>query len=64
MEIRFDQDACAGHGRCYVLAPEFYEPDDAGYCIDPTGPVPVGLEAAAQLGADNCPEEAITVVDE
>lgn len=63
MEIEFDSEACTGHGRCYTLAPEFYESDDDGYCIDPTGAVPVSLEAAARLGARNCPEEAIIVVE-
>ena len=64
MEIRFDVEACTGHGRCYTLAPEFYEADDDGYCIDPTGPVPVALEDAADLGVLNCPEGAITAVDD
>lgn len=64
MRIEFDKDACTGHGRCYTLAPEFYEPDEDGYCIDPTGVVPVALEQAARIGADNCPEDAITVVED
>lgn len=61
MKIEFDRAACTGHGRCYTLAPEFYEADDDGYCVDPTGEVPVELEAAARRGVDNCPEEAITI---
>lgn len=63
MEIEFDHDACTGHGRCYSLAPELYEPDDDGYCIDPGGPVPVDLVDAARRGADNCPEEAIRLIE-
>ena len=61
MEIRFDREACTGHGRCYTLAPEVYEPDEDGYCIDPSGTVPVELEDAARRGAANCPEDAITI---
>lgn len=64
MQIQFDPDACTGHGRCYSLAPEFYEADDDGHCVDPTGPVPAGLEDAARLGAENCPEGALTVVED
>lgn len=64
MRIEFQSEACTGHGRCYSLAPEFYEPDDDGYCRDPSGSVPAASEAAARLGARNCPEEAITVIDE
>ncbi|HEU5085744.1 MAG TPA: ferredoxin [Acidimicrobiales bacterium] len=64
MRIEFDREACTGHGRCYTLAPEVYESDDVGYCDDPTGEVPVGLEEAARRGAANCPEGAITIVED
>ena len=63
MEIRFDREACTGHGRCYTLAPEVYRPDEDGYCLDPTGPVAAGLEDAARKGAANCPEDALTIVE-
>jgi ferredoxin len=63
MEIRFDPDACTGHGRCYSLAPDFYEPDEDGYCRDPSGLVAVELEDAARRGAVNCPEDAIAVIE-
>jgi ferredoxin len=64
MRIKFDSNACTGHGRCYTLAPEFYRPDDDGYCIDPSGDVPEGLEQAARAGAQNCPESAIEVIED
>lgn len=64
MRIEFDQEACTGHGRCYTVAPEFYEPDENGYCLDPTGEVPAALEDAARTGAQNCPEGAITAVED
>lgn len=63
MEIRFDPDACVGHGRCWSLAPEVYEPDEEGYCQDPSGPVAVELHDAARRGAASCPEDAITLVE-
>lgn len=63
MRIEFDKDACTGHGRCYALAPEFYVADDDGYCVDPSGDVAPALEAVARLGATNCPEEAIVIVE-
>ncbi|MCU0310867.1 MAG: ferredoxin [Acidimicrobiales bacterium] len=63
MRVEFDADACTGHGRCYAIGPEFYDADDDGYCVDPTGTVPAGLEAAARRGAENCPENAITIVE-
>lgn len=65
MRITLDSEKCQGHGRCYALAPEVFEPDEEGYAVllidDPDGTVPNELEHAATLAADNCPEFAITV---
>jgi ferredoxin len=63
MRIEVDPEACTGHGRCYTLAPEVYEPDDDGYCATLALDVPPGLEEAARRGATNCPERAITVIE-
>ncbi len=63
VEIEFDIDACTGHGRCYSLSPGLFEPDDFGHCVDPSGPVPDGMEADAVRAARNCPEQAIRIVD-
>ena len=32
MKVRVDADLCVGHGRCYVLAPDVFGPDDFGHC--------------------------------
>lgn len=64
MRIVFDRDACQGHNRCYLLAPELFDVDDDGYAvllID--GDLPSELEAKARLATDNCPEYAITLQD-
>jgi ferredoxin len=56
-----DTDACAGHGRCYTVAPESFEADEAGY-----GRV-IGVaqsateRAAMEHVAGQCPEQAISV---
>lgn len=63
MKVRVDDATCVGHGRCYVLAPEIYEDDERGRCVVVAPDVPLGLEAKARLGAENCPEQAITVED-
>ena len=61
MRVTLNSDACQGHGRCYALAPQVFDTDDEGYAmLLVTGDVPTGLEDAAQLAADNCPEYAIT----
>lgn len=62
MRIHYDRDACQGHNRCYLLAPELFDVDDEGYAILLVdGEVPADLEDKARLAADNCPEYAITV---
>jgi ferredoxin len=66
MKIRIDAELCSGHGRCWVVAKELYQLDDNGYNADrgKTLSVPAALEAAARLGADRCPERAITILEE
>jgi ferredoxin len=64
MKLEFNRDACQGHNRCYLLAPELFDVDDDGYAIALfEGPIPPDLEKKAQLCADNCPEFAITVAE-
>jgi ferredoxin len=64
MKITLNREACQGHNRCYLLAPEVFDVDDDGYAllrID--GDVPAELQEKARLAAENCPEYAITVED-
>lgn len=64
MKINFDRDACQGHNRCYMLAPELFDVDDEGYAILLVeGDIPDELADKAQLTVDNCPEYAITIED-
>jgi ferredoxin len=65
MRVALDSVACVGHGRCYALAPEVYDADDEGHCVllFGEGPLPADLEAKARLGAANCPERALTVME-
>jgi ferredoxin len=65
MRIVLDSNACQGHGRCYALAGALFDSDDEGYAVLlETGDVPPELADLARLAADNCPEYAITVVDD
>ena len=61
MNVRVDDNLCVGHGRCYALAPDVFGADDFGHCVilvaDPEG----ALVEQARLGAENCPERAITI---
>ena len=62
MKLRIDADLCTGHGRCYALAPDLFEPDDVGngQLLD-DGDVAPGLEDQARRAVANCPERAITL---
>jgi ferredoxin len=64
MQLRIDADRCTGHGRCYSLAPDLFEPDDEGNgVVVGDGVVPPGQEDVARRAATNCPERAVIVVD-
>lgn len=66
MKARIDGELCVGHGRCSVVAPEFYRLDDNGYNADrgTVKDVPASLTAAARLGAARCPERAIKIIED
>ena len=64
MKLHIDADACTGHGRCYVLAPEVFEPDDEGHSVGLFDEIPDELLDKARLAVANCPESAITITDD
>jgi ferredoxin len=61
MRVRIDTELCTGHGRCYSLAPEVFEPDDAGHGMVITDELPEDLRLQALIGVQNCPERAISI---
>lgn len=63
MRVSIDEELCAGHGRCYALAPEVFDSDDDGRGVVRLVDVPAALHEDARRAARNCPERAI-VVDE
>jgi len=63
MKVTVDRDRCTGHGRCYTLVPELFEPDDDGYGLTRGTTVPPGLEDRARVGVSNCPEDAISITE-
>lgn len=53
-------DKCTGHGRCYMLAPQLFEPDDEGYSVVLRSNVESATDLeAARAAAAACPESAI-----
>lgn len=68
MELRVDWDICQGHGKCYLVAPDLFVPEDEWgrarptcSTIDPNDATRLKL---AQLAVQNCPEHAIRLETE
>ena len=61
IHLRVDADVCVGHGRCYVLGPDVFGSDDFGHCVILEAQPEGALADQARLGAENCPEQAITI---
>jgi ferredoxin len=59
VDISVDTTKCAGHGRCYTLAPDLFDMDDDGRGVADHVPVPPGQEAHAEDALLNCPERAV-----
>lgn len=65
MKIKISKELCSGHGRCWEYAKEVYDLDDNGYSAmrGQIFDVAPGNEKAARLGASNCPEQAIEIIE-
>jgi ferredoxin len=53
--------ACAGHGVCAELFPEWIELDDWGYPIIDGGPIPEELMQHAERAVEACPKLALVL---
>jgi ferredoxin len=64
VKLSVDRAVCAGHGRCYDVAPELFEDDAEGYSmVKRDGSVPPGQADAARLVVRLCPERAIELAE-
>jgi len=63
VKVVIDSELCHGHGRCYALASDVFEPDDRGHGVVTVAEVAEALRRQAELAAANCPERAISVTD-
>jgi ferredoxin len=64
VKVRIDTEACTGHGRCYTLAPQVFDSDDRGYGSVISEDLSEELLAQATIGVQNCPEQAISIVED
>ena len=61
MQISIDPGSCAGHGRCYALAPDLFDADDEGRGVVTHPDVPPELTPTARSAVTNCPEGAVKI---
>jgi ferredoxin len=57
--LRVDPIACQAKGLCMELLPERIRPDDWGYPILESGPIPPDLEPFARQAVAACPRLAL-----
>jgi ferredoxin len=59
VKLRVDLERCAGHGRCYELAPELFGEDERGHCRILREDVRAEHAELARRAVANCPERAL-----
>ncbi|HEV8421231.1 MAG TPA: ferredoxin [Actinomycetota bacterium] len=64
MKVKVDREKCQGHNRCHALAPQIFDVDELGYSVVLVDEIPAGLEDLALKAVRNCPERAISVVED
>ena len=65
MNVKIDSALCQGHNRCYALAPGMFKVDEYGYST-PRGDGELNAETLplARKAVENCPERAISIVED
>jgi ferredoxin len=63
MKVVIDSERCTGHGRCYSLASEIFDSDEEGHGLVRITELSEELRVRAQIGVDDCPEGAISILD-
>lgn len=64
MKVIVDPLRCQGHGRCYAITPDVFEPnDDYGHAEVTRGDVAPAAFDLVRRALHDCPEFAIPVVE-
>lgn len=64
MKVKVDHERCVGHGMCVLMGANVFKLDDEGHNSMACFEVAAGLEDEARLGAANCPEHAIQIIED
>jgi ferredoxin len=60
-QVEIDPGKCQGHGRCVLIAPEYFDMDDAGFGAVLRDDVESADKADIDEAVLSCPEHAITM---
>ena len=63
MRVFVDPDTCLGCGICEGIAPDVFSLSSEPYAVVLLDPVPAHLEADAKDAVEQCPEEAISILE-
>jgi ferredoxin len=63
MKLAVDFDRCASNARCMKACPEVFEVRDDGFLYILLEEPPEALRAKVERARDDCPTEAISIVD-
>lgn len=64
MRVIVDEDLCLGCGICEGLAPEVFSLANEPFAEVLVDPVPAEYEDAVRQSVEECPEEAIIIIEE
>ncbi|MEX2237812.1 MAG: ferredoxin [Dehalococcoidia bacterium] len=64
MKVSVDPDLCEANAKCFIAAPEIFQPDDDGWAQVILEHLPEELHAKAVRAARLCPRLAIKVEEE
>jgi ferredoxin len=63
MKVTVDKDKCMACGVCETDAPEIFSLSEAAYAVVLMDEVPESFRDAIQTAIDDCPEQAIEIVE-
>ena len=65
MRVRINAGSCHGHQMCAIAAPEVFGSDEFGNALLLIeGELPLELVAKARRAEGNCPERAISLIED
>ena len=64
MRVKVDEDLCLGCGICEGLAPDVFSMADEPFAEVLVDPVPEEYEEDVRMAVEDCPEEAIIIIEE